>query len=55
MIEFILFAVVCVTIFMLVNAFSQQVKVKTMQQPIRIETEEELRKRKSRMRDQFKK
>lgn len=45
MIEFILFTVVCLTIFTLANTIQKQFKVKSLQQPIRIETEEELRKK----------
>lgn len=45
MIDFILFSLMCFAIFALVNAVQKQITVKTLE-PIRIETEEELRKRK---------
>jgi len=44
MIEFILFTVVCLTIFLLANGIRKQTSMKTLQ-PIRIETKEELLKK----------
>ena len=44
MVDFILLAIVCLTIFALANGVKKQMKVKPLQ-PIRIETEEELRRK----------
>ena len=45
MIEFMMFSAVCLAIFVLANNLGKQAQVKSLK-PIRIETEEELRRKK---------
>jgi|GEM_PF-2164143 len=45
MIEFMMFSAVCLAIFVLANNLGQQAHVKSLK-PIRIETEEEIRRKK---------